>query len=240
MGYLKLMLKYYGNAASRSLKGALKNWPVMLVLLVYFAVIELVGIATAQIYIVGSLIMALVMGACLSSYLYMIENIIYSGKANMNDFRNSFTPYLRRILNIAFWIWLASMIYGSIIRFIPGGAANVINMIVYLAVSVVLNPLPEIIYQTEGSEINAFYSSYEFVRDNAAEWLIPNAIFSVCFYYLLRGGISFAGARGALSALRYLIALPVFLFMMIFRGILFRFLNGTTRRSRLFKMKMMD
>lgn len=244
MELLGLMLRYYYNTAGRALKLAVRNWPVMFALLVYGILLTVTGLLTGRIYILGGIILAVVSAACISSYLYLIENIIYSRIAGFNDFKNSFTPYIRKVINITFYIWIASIIYslfsGSILSKIPYGW--IVNILVDLAVVIALNPLPEVIYQTNYMDIGAISAAFEFMKENFIEWLAPNVILLGLIYYLFNGrAFSFSfNAMIAVSIAKYIAGLFVILFAMIFRGILFRFLNESTRRSRVFKLKMID
>lgn len=238
-----LMLKYYWNTFMRAGKMAARNWPVMFVLLVYMIILGAVGFTIGRIYIIGGIILAIAYAACCSSYLYLIENIIYSRIASFNDFKNSFTPYLRKVINISFYIWIASFIYTFISeRFLFTSSGRIINIIIELVVVVVLNPLPEIIYQTDYYDFEAFGASYTFMKENFIEWIAPNIILLGAIYYVFYGGLPFLSLNtiGAFSVIKYITGLFIILFTMIFRGILFRFLNESTRRSRAYKLKMLN
>lgn len=243
MELVGLMIKYYFNTAVRAGKLAVKNWPVMFVLLVYSVILTVVGVLAGGLYFIGGIIIAIVSAACISSYLYLIENIIYSRIAGFNDFKNSFTPYLRKVINITFYIWIATYIYSLLSRALMGlPFIGIINMLVELAVVVVLNPLPEIIYQTNYMDLGAIGASYEFMKENFIEWLVPNIILLGAIYYLFNGNmLSFSVyAVSVVSIVKYIAGLFLLLFTMVFRGILFRFLNESTRRSRVYKLKMLN
>jgi hypothetical protein len=235
------MLKYYYNTCIRSFKLAAKNWPVMFVLIVYSLIMGLVSIAVSPLGFLGGFITAIASAACASSYLYLIENIIYSRIASMNDFKNSFTPYLRRVINISFYIWIATTLYSFVSRaFYTLSYGWVINIIVELAAVIVLNPIPEIIYQTNNSDMGVFSAAYEFMKENFVEWIVPNLLLLAAVYFLIGGGLFSFLSINVLGIVKFVIGLFVVLFTMIFRGILFRFLNESTRRSRLFKLRMLD
>ena len=245
MELLKLMTKYYIDTAKRALKFSIKNWPVMFALVIYSVILALGGILLSKLSFLGGLVLAIIAAACTSSYLYLIENIINNRIADTNDFKNSFTPYLGRVMNITFYIWIASLLYGLIADVIiktPYG--NIINTAVLILVVILLNPLPEMIYQTNNSETGVFPASFNFMKENFIEWAVPNLLFNLAIYYLFGGniGLSFSLSMkfSAVGIIKFLLGLFVVLFMMVYRGILFRFLNGSTRRSRLFKLRMLS
>lgn len=245
MELLKLMTKYYINTAKRALKLSIKNWPVMFALVIYSTILSLGGILLAKLSFLGGLILAIISAACTSSYLYLIQNIINNRIADANDFKNSFTPYLTRVMNITFYIWIASLLYGLLsnaISKIPYG--NIINIAVPIIAVILLNPLPEMIYQTYNSEASIFSASFNFMKENFIEWMVPNLLFNLALYYLLGGnislGLSVGMQFGIVGTIKFVLGLFVVLFMMVYRGILFRFLNESTRRSRLFKLRMLS
>lgn len=102
--------------------------------------------------------------------------------------------------------------------------------------------MPEIIYQTNYYDLGALSASYEFMKENFIEWLAPNAVLLGAVYYIFNGGLPLfsLNAMFIVSAVKYIAGLFIILFTMIFRGILFRFLNESTRRSRVYKLKMLN
>ena len=241
MAMINLMIRYYINTALRSYKYFVKNWRALAPLIIYMLILYLASAVSGRIPILGGIIYAVAISACAGSWLYMIEAMINGSAVSFDDFKGSFKPYLARVINVSFYMWLVFMIYDLVIARVlstlPYG--NIINMLVYLCVWVFLNPLPELIYQTYHSEIQLFGDSFEFIKENFLEWMIPNVIFGVLLYYLLRINLSFAAGFNVIIILKFVLGLCLFMFTMIYRGILFRFLNGSTRRSRFFKLKMM-
>lgn len=241
MELINLMLKYYVNTGIRSFKHAIRNWMVSLLLIVYSVVLFGVALITARLPLVGGIILAAATAACSGSYLYLVQTIINSRLVNVNDLKNSFTPYLRKIINVTFYIWIAMLLYSYIIQRVIQGIPNgwIISILIYLAAFVILNPLPEVIYQTYSSELGIFKASLDFMKENFIEWIIPNIVLSTVLYFLLENGLMAFFGLNIIYLVKYIIGLFVFLFAMIYRGILFRFLNESTRRSRLFKLRML-
>ncbi|HBM75421.1 MAG TPA: hypothetical protein DD429_07700 [Clostridiaceae bacterium] len=241
MVMVKLMIRYYINTAIRSFKALTKNWQALFYLIVYFLLLYIASASVGRIAIIGGIIYALAVSACAGSWLYLVENMINGNTVSIEDFKYSFKPYFVRVINVNFYLWLVLMVYDLVIAKILGTLpyGGIINSIVYVCIWVLLNPLPELIYQTYHSEIQLFGDSFQFIKENFPEWMIPNVIFGALLYYLSSGNLTFIFNFNAISILKLALSLILFMFVMIYRGILFRFLNESSRRSRLFKLQMM-
>ena len=114
-----------------------------------------------------------------------------------------------------------------------------IILLVRLLLYIILNPVPELIYQTRISGIALLSASYEFIVENWIEWFAPNLLIAAAAYWLM-GWIDLPAAWVP-SYVRFFFILAVFgifvTFLMIIRGLLFSELNGTTRRSRLYRYR---
>jgi hypothetical protein len=187
--------------------------------------------------ILGGFLLGLASQACVSSGLHLIKNIIASAKADFDDFLKGFTIYLWDLLTIAFLLWIPLRLIGMALGSVPNG--DLIFLMIQVALYILLNPVPEFIYQTRTSGLELLSASYNFIVENWLEWLLPNIIITVAGFFLLR--------------LLYTVVwvLPFFIqwfiiafgfglyltYFMTFRGFLFAELHGTTRRSRMYKYK---
>jgi len=241
MELLNRMIKYYINTGIRSFKLVKKNLPVMFALIVYSIIISFSSLLLGGTYFIGGLIIAVITAACIGSYLYLIENVINSRIVDMNDFKNSFRVYIVRVMNTVFYIWVASLLLSFLSRaFYAIPYRGYLGFIIYIAALVALNPLPEMIYQTYHQEISLFRASFEFMKENFWEWMAPNAIFIALLYFITQGNLLLPFGLDVIRFIRYLLGLFLLFYFMVFRGILFRFLNESTRRSRLFKLRMLQ
>jgi hypothetical protein len=187
--------------------------------------------------IIGGFVMGLVLAACASSALYLIENVVRMGKATLQDFVKGFSVYLWDILTIAFIFWIPMRLLAQFAVTTPEGA--VIYLGVQILLYIIFNPVPELIYQSRVSGLALLSASYQFIVENWLEWLFPNLLVAVAGY-LLRFWI-----YGLVVPLPFFLqyffleaAFGLFLtFLMIFRGLLFTELNGTTRRSRAYRYR---
>lgn len=240
MELFNLMIKYYISTGVRSFKLVKKNMPVMFALVVYSVIINFSSMILRGTYFIGGLILAVITAACMGSYLYLIQSVINSRVVNANDFKYSFRIYLVRVMNTVFYLWIASLLYGFLSRALylsPYGW--VVTLVLYIAAIIALNPLPEMIYQTYHQEISLFRAAFEFMKENFWEWMAPNAIILGLLYFTIGNNITLPYSLDFAVIVRYIAGLFILFYAMVFRGILFRFLNESTRRSRLFKLRML-
>jgi hypothetical protein len=106
-----------------------------------------------------------------------------------------------------------------------------------LGLFVLLNAVPELIYQSPTSGLELIGASYTFIVENWLEWLIPNFLCVAAGYVLLDLIGSLLGGLPVYAELflhTFFLGLMLVYFM-TFRGFLFSELYGTTRRSRMYR-----
>jgi hypothetical protein len=225
----------YTTALERSWQAVRKNWVVSFAPVVFGIIMAVVGTLVAPLGIIGGFIYSLVSAACASSGLYLIKNLVDSGKANFNDFLNGFTVYIWDVITISFILWIPMRLAAMGLASVANGA--LLYFLLTLGLYILLNAVPELIYQSRTSGLELIGASYNFIVENWLEWLIPNILFAVGGYYLLDlfGSLIF-GLPIYLELFLYALFLGLGLaYFMTFRGFLFSELYGTTRRSRLYR-----
>jgi hypothetical protein len=237
MSMVQATLWIYATALRRSWESLLKNWVVSFAPWVYAALLSIVALVVAPLGIIGGLIVGLATQACISSGLYLIKNIVESRRTDLKDFVNGFTVYLWELLGIAFILWIPMRILAMALASTPNG--GLVFALIQVAVFILLNPAPELIYQTRSSGLGLLRDSYNFVVENWLEWLLPNIVVTVTGYLILN--ILSAITIGLPSMMQiFIIAAGMGLclsYFMIFRGFLFAELYGSTRRSRAYRYK---
>ena len=240
METVKATIWIYRNTLKRSAELIAKNWGVVFAPLAYSLILSAAGVLLVPFGLIGGMLLLLVSDACMSSGLYLIENIVMSRKASLDDFFRGFTVYLWEIVLISFILWLPMRLTTEVFYSVPNGP--LILLFIQIAVFIILNAVPELIYQSRASGLDLIPASYNFTIENWPEWLIPNLA-------ILVAGIALMGALGStVSALPFYMqifimtsALGFFLtYLMIFRGILFSELNGSNRRARIYRYKLRD
>ena len=235
MKLLRATLWIYATALRRSWECAAKNWIVSFAPVGYGLIFSLAVTLALPLGIIGGLLLGVVSQACISSGLYLIKNIVDSGKASFNDFLNGFTAYLWELLTIAFILWIPLRIVSMTLATVPNG--GMIYFMLQVGLYTILNPVPEFIYQTRVSGIELIGASYNFIVENWLEWLAPNFILTVAGYVLLKLlDAVVIGLPGFVQSLIVSFAFGLCLtYFMAFRGFLFAELHGTTRRSRIYR-----
>jgi hypothetical protein len=232
---VQVALWLYVTALRRSWGCVTKNWVVSFAPLAFGFILSLAGTLVAPLGIVGGLLLGLVSQACVSSGLHLIRNIVDSGKTNFNDFLNGFTAYLWELLTIAFILWIPMRLASTALASLPNGA--LVYFLLQTTVYILLNPVPEFIYQGRASGIELLGASYNFIVENWIEWFVPNIVLTVAGYFVLKVfEFMVVGLPGFIQLLVVTFGFGLCLtYFMVFRGFLFHELHGTTRRSRLYR-----
>ena len=234
---VKAILWIYRTALGRSVELLVGNWGLIFAPLAYSVVLSIATAIFAPFWLVGGIVMTAAAAACASSGLHVIENVVRMGKVDLNDFIKGFAVYLWEILGIAFILWIPMTLLSRVAYSMPEGP--LVLLVVQILLYVILNPVPELIYQTRVSGIALLSASYQFIVDNWIEWFLPNVLIAAAAYLL----IGWLNGLAALMPffLRFFFVASAFglflTFLMIFRGLLFSELSGTTRRSRAYRYR---
>ena len=232
---VQVTLWIYVSALQRALEAVRKNWVVSFAPFVYSIGLSIIASIVAPLGIVGGVLLALATQACLSSGLYLIQNMVRSGKANFDDFVKGFTVYIWELVQISFILWIPMRILALVLSSTPNGA--LIYFLIQIALYVLLNPVPEFIYQSRLSGIELLSASYNFVVENWIEWFVPNILMTLIGYFILNFlELITLGLPGFVQLFIVSFGFGLCLtYFMVFRGFLFAELHGTSRRSRTFR-----
>lgn len=227
----------YAAALKQSWNCVRRNWVVSMAPVAYGVILAVIASLVAPLGIIGGLLFSLASQACVSSGLFLIKNMVDSNKADFNDFLHGFTVFLWELLGIAFILWIPLRLAATVMATVPNGA--LIYFLIKLALYILLNPVPEFIYQTRASALELISASYNFIVENWIEWLVPNIVlFAVGYVLLDLIEPLFFNMPTFLALFLYSFIVGLGLtYVMTFRGFLFAQLHGTTRRSRLYRYK---
>lgn len=206
--------------------------------------------------ILDGIIFAIVEALFLSCYFALMSDLIYYDRMSLKYFSSNFTKYFRQVYSVFFIIFIASIIFGQTLASSLGLTPYyVISLILYLG----FNPLAEEVYIKGNYHINAFEDAFSFMRDNFIHWIIPLVIYLAIGYgigavqipgitisdliYIPTGYFDFSLPAGNIETWSVLRAaggsiLFTVLFSIIsaiyavFRGCLFRILDGSSMRKR--------
>ena len=142
---------------------------------------------------------------------------------------------------IFFLAWLGSFVLDSISK-LMGFNYYILNLIITFSVLILLNALPETLYQKALEPVDSITYSFDFIKENWFNWFIPNAIFYVILYLvtgqvitdIFATHINFRLSLDMMDIIKYLAGQVIFSFIMIYRGYLYKILSTSTRRKRMF------
>lgn len=231
MEFVLVTLNLYRRVFARAAELALRNWTVLGSVFAY-AIVSFVAADIAGVFgPFGGMFSALVWAACASSFLYLVEMIVRTSRADLEDFRKSFGAYLWDVVGVTFILWLFFRLAEPAILQLPQGP--LVLVFVRFLLFVLLNAVPELIYLGHHSSLGLLTESYAFIATNWVEWFPAN--FAVAAL-LLAVGIFFPG-DGPVAYLKAAVLGLLVYFVMVMRGLLFLELCDSTYRSRLFKYR---
>lgn len=244
-------LRLYQQAAQETGQKVLRYWWVGFLPLLYALIFFLVAGFTASFGLIGGLIAGLVLALCASSYLSFLAGIVNGSRVSPQDLLESWRPYFSSVLTILFFLTLIEYTLALLLPPAPGTGA--IRLVVNLVLLVILNPVPEIIYQGRSEGLNVLQESVEFLRESGVEWFLPivalallSLVFSlpILMMPLEIGRFTFptfggqALLLGSVGGLVWAAGSVFLLFvLMVFRGLLFRALAAGTRRQRIYRSR---
>jgi hypothetical protein len=246
------MLLVQKNTMKRSIKSFKTSWPIIFTGIVYtlinIVVLYIISLFfTGILSIVAGLISAIISSSLISNYLYLLYNAINFNRITLDIFKEGFTQYLWKVYGVFFIGWVASYAL-SIVTNMAGTSGAIIYSIVSLLALILLNSLPETIYQKYYSSAESIRYSFDFIKENWLNWFIPNIILFAIIYIvtgrlilnIFTTHLVMGFDLDIMSILRYIIGQSLFSFAMIYRGHLFDLLSTSTRRKRMFMNRLYE
>ena len=249
MDYLNDLIYVNKDSFKKTITSLKSNWLIIFTGLVYtflnIIVYKIIGtLFVGPLYIISGFISAIVSSSLISNYLNLLFNIINYNRFSFEDFKSGFTAFLWKIYGVFFIAYLGQLLL-SLVSNILGAGAVVLNFVIWIIVVILFNPLPEIIYLKYKSPTESITDSIKFMQENWLNWLVPNIVFFTILY-VVTGNLQFGIFNTHISfnmiftlknIIIYILGQIIFSFTMIYRGHLFKLLNGSTRRKRMFMNK---
>ncbi|MBS2030965.1 MAG: hypothetical protein JST54_23890 [Deltaproteobacteria bacterium] len=230
------ILRVYGECLARVPGDIARNvWVLILPVLASIA-FAVLGSLLGALGIVGGFIMGLVECAIFASFLYFLDEVVSRSPTHIRELLTSVKRYFWPVMNVLFVLWIAQLVLGMVLSGLPNG--GVIQMGIALVLFILLNATPEVIYQRRAwNGMDVIMGSVNFIQENWIEWFIPNLAFGAAAVFgvgplasllaMALGGFGLVATGVIVGAL----LMPV----MVFRGHLFRALDGSSSRARRFK-----
>jgi hypothetical protein len=230
---IKATLWLYLDSLKKAARVSTRNWVVIFTAWVYLAITIAAGWLVAPLGIIGGFVMAFVTGAIVGSYLYLIEQVVQANKVRLDDFKKSFGVYFWDVINVMFLLWIINLVASFVARAV--GQPLAVLAIVGVAIFVLFNAVPELIYQSRAASVQLLAASVRFVQENWIEWFIPNILFGVVYY--LSYELVPVSPESVLGIVLELGRSFLLFYMMVFRGYLFQGLQSGSRRTRIFRSR---
>lgn len=249
MNILKDFLNINKQTFKQTMSSLKNNWIIIFSGIVYiilnmFVIILINTFFRGFLGILAGLAIAIVSASLISNYLYLLYNVINYDSLKLQDFKDGFTYFLRKVYIVFFYGWIGSILI-SLLTGILGPNAYILNLLVSISIFILLNPLPETLYLKVLNPMDSIMYSIDFMKENWVNWLIPNIIMLVVLYLLTGKAvtgiftthISYIASFGIVDIVKYLVAQALFSFVMIYRGHLYKLLSTSTRRKRMYMNK---
>ncbi|HEY8363862.1 MAG TPA: hypothetical protein VIK77_13510 [Tissierellaceae bacterium] len=246
MDIIKDFIMVNKESLNKSIKSLIKNWPIIFTGIVYmtiniFMISFVITVFRGILSIFAGIFVAIVSSSLISNYFYLLFNIINYDRITLQDFKVGFKYFLRKVYMIFFLAWLGSFVLDSISK-LMGFNYYILNLIITFSVLILLNALPETLYQKALEPVDSITYSFDFIKENWFNWFIPNAIFYVILYLvtgqvitdIFATHINFRLSLDMMDIIKYLAGQVIFSFIMIYRGYLYKILSTSTRRKRMF------
>lgn len=250
MNYIEDMIYVNKIVLNQTLKGFTKNWKIIFTAIVYTGIniiaYNVLGMLfVGPLSILAGIAFTLLASSIVSNYLYLLFNIISYDRITIENFKEGFTYYIRKIYGVFFIAYIASLLLGFVMP-VLGSVGAYTNMLISMLILVALNALPETIYLKWYDAWESILYALEFIKENWLNWLIPNIIFYGAIFFvsgdlllnIFNTHLSFGFFMRPRSIIIYILVQIMFSFMMIYRGHLYKMLSTSTRRKRMFMKKI--
>lgn len=221
---------------------------LMYVGLIYVPLLWAASMLAASLPFFGGMVWFLALAAVFSNYFHLIDLATKGYKTDWQDVRDGFRVFTRKIFNILFILWVIDFgVELLLMPLLPPLVGFWVGQVYWWGSLLILNALPEVLYQKSYGDIEAIKYAFEFEKRNLVTWYVPNALvlglaFMTYNWLIARGmqlfsGLSFAVTSAAILVLVLLLTQLLMAYVMLYRGLLFNKLDTTSRQRRLIKIK---
>jgi hypothetical protein len=235
MNVVSIYARLYFDCLRRALNSIGKSpWTLLLPVGLLFALNFAASLA-APFGIGAGFVLGAVLAALGSCYLYFLGEITGNAKVKVVEFGKSVGAYFWSVANVLFVYWIASYVLRLVLQGTP--QARAANVALLVGALVLLNAVPEVIYQRQTfGGLATMQRAIHFLQSNWLEWGVPNALLLAALYFFAQQALLFVDGFGALVVVNILVGAP-FHVVMVFRGYLFNQLDGSSHRQRMFRYR---
>jgi len=263
--FVRATIQLYQQSLRATVMSLQRSWLLVVAVILLAGVMFVITGVAVSLGFLGGFLLGAANAFSMGMVLSLVEQAVMSTRTmGWNDIWSAAGQYFWDVISIGFMIWVPLQVLQLGMQTNPYGPAIVAS--VFLLLFLLLNPVPEILYQRHyGGSLDTLKESYEFVIENWIEWFLPLAIilapFGLTFFFTIssQGGrligldffqllrLPFAiltswflylGMSPSMASILVLLLTPLgMVFMMLFRGHLFAGLYGSSRRQRFFRAK---
>ena len=191
----------YRHAAQATLASFARCWIMTLVVMIFAVFMIIVSILATPLGMAGGFLLGAANAFLIGATLHLTEQAVLGSRPlRWADIPQSAGQYFWDVISVGFLVWFPLLFLEMALHANPYRA--VLTTAVFFLVFVLLNPIPEVIYQVRhGSPIEVVRGSYEFVVENWIEWFLPLALvlapFGIPFFFQISsqggqmGGLNF-------------------------------------------------
>ena len=265
MDIVSATIQLYQQALRAAGRSFVQCWIIALAVVAFAILLFVIMIVAGSLGFLGGFLIGFGNAFFVGWTLRLVEQAVLGARRlGWQDVWDSAGQYFGDVITLGFILWIPLQFLQMGMQGNPYGSLIVSG--VFLLLFILLNPIPEIIYQgRHGSPLDAMKDSYEFVLENWMEWFLPLALIlaplGLTFFFSVAGGGGrlvgldffqllqfpftvltmwgqYLGLPEGITSLAVVLLTPLAtIFMLFFRGHLFAALSGTSRRQRLFKQR---
>lgn len=220
---------------------------LMYVGLIYVPFLWAVNYFASRLPLFGGLIWFFALAMVASNYFYLIDLAVKGYKSSWQDVKEGFFVYSRKLFNMFFILWVVNLgVNLLILPLLPGFLGLWVGILYWFGAVILLNALPEVVYQKTYGELDAIKYAMAFQKKNILNWYIPNIALMAVVYGFQWGlfrwilpllvSLPYAVAVGVTTVLFLILVQFIAAYAMIYRGQLFQVLDTTSRQRRIMKI----
>ena len=166
----KALLSLYHAALKKSFEHLVRNWLLLPLSVAAYLVYQLALAFLAPLGFGGGLLLGLVSLLLLTLYYGWLRAAANNERLRRGAILTFDYPLFSAILSVAFLLFPLSLIVHALIQ---SNDMVAFGMCLNLAIIILFNPVPEMVYRGEREGLEALAESYRFVLENWLEWFIP-------------------------------------------------------------------
>ena len=260
---VKATLKMYRGALADAWRGSVINWRAVLIHVAGIVAVSLfIPLASLLGPLLGGFALGILLALFLSVYFFTVAAGVERERIDFGEVRSHGFQLFSPLISVLFFLYIINFLAD---RMLGSPDMAWVRMCINLFVTVLFNPLPEVIYNRGGIATEMFAVSLEFIKENFVEWLLPALLFVLLIalatqssflgllvllatndpLHLIEESLfSLAGMRlffwltNPLSVVYVVLFLYGLYFVCVFRGALYKRLSGSTRRKRIYQERM--